>query len=53
MCFGNLRGLREAGRAFAIPTYLFTGSVIRMILIGLIREERGTFPPTRPPCTAR
>src|SRR6266849_3057003 len=23
MCFGNLRGLREAGRAFAVPTYLF------------------------------
>src|SRR6266478_6655985 len=38
MCFGNLRGLREAGRAFAVPTYLFAGSVILMILVGLIRE---------------
>src|SRR5579863_3868117 len=27
MCFGNLRGLKEAGRSFAIPTYLFAGSV--------------------------
>src|SRR5580704_12891743 len=27
MLFGNLRGIREAGRAFAVPTYLFTGSV--------------------------
>ena len=44
MCFGNLRGLREAGRAFAIPTYLFTGSVILMILIGLIREVAGNLP---------
>jgi amino acid transporter len=41
MCFGNLRGLKEAGRAFAVPTYLFTGSVILMIVIGLIREVMG------------
>ena len=25
MCYGNLRGIREAGRAFALPTYLFSG----------------------------
>ena len=25
MCYGNLRGIREAGRAFAVPTYLFAG----------------------------
>ena len=23
MCFANLRGLREAGRSFAVPTYFF------------------------------
>ena len=28
MCYGNLRGIREAGRAFALPTYLFTGSIV-------------------------
>jgi amino acid transporter len=44
MCFGNLRGLREAGRAFAVPTYLFAGSVILMIFIGLIREIFGDLP---------
>ena len=38
MCFGNLRGIREAGRAFAIPTYLFAGGVLLMIVVGLIRE---------------
>src|SRR5262250_93883 len=27
MAFGNLRGLKEAGRAFAVPTYLFSGAV--------------------------
>jgi amino acid transporter len=38
MCFGNLRGIKEAGRFFAIPTYLFAGSVILMILVGLFRQ---------------
>jgi amino acid transporter len=44
MCYGNLRGIREAGRAFAMPTYLFSGSVILMIVIGLIREALGRLP---------
>jgi amino acid transporter len=41
MAFGNLRGLKEAGRSFAVPTYLFSGSVILMIVVGLIREAMG------------
>jgi amino acid transporter len=41
MCYGNLRGIREAGKAFALPTYLFSGSVVLMILIGLGREIFG------------
>jgi amino acid transporter len=41
MCFGNLRGIKEAGKAFAIPTYLFAGAVILMILVGLVREVIG------------
>jgi len=41
MAFGNLRGLKEAGRSFAVPTYLFAGSVILMIVVGLIREISG------------
>ena len=41
MCLGNLRGIREAGRAFALPTYLFAGSVIAMIITGLVRELTG------------
>jgi amino acid transporter len=44
MCFGNLRGLKEAGRAFAVPTYLFSGAVILMIIVGLIREVMGNLP---------
>ncbi len=34
---GNLRGLRESGNIFAIPTYLFVVSAIAMIAIGLFR----------------
>ncbi len=41
MCYGNLRGIREAGRTFALPTYLFSGSVAVMIITGLIREMSG------------
>jgi len=38
MCYGNLRGIREAGRAFALPTYFFSFTVALMIIIGVIRE---------------
>jgi amino acid transporter len=34
---GNLRGLRESGNIFAVPTYLFVGSAVLMIAIGVYR----------------
>src|SRR3954469_17464332 len=34
---GNLRGLRESGNIFAIPTYLFVGSALLMVVIGVFR----------------
>ena len=34
---GNLRGIREAGNIFAVPTYLFVGSALLMIAIGVWR----------------
>jgi len=34
---GNLRGLRESGNIFAIPTYLFVGSALLMVAIGTLR----------------
>jgi amino acid transporter len=42
MCLGNLRGIREAGKIFALPTYLFSGAIILMIVVGLIRAAAGT-----------
>src|SRR5499425_1177822 len=41
MCYGNLRGVREAGKTFALPTYLFSGSVGLMIVVGLARQVFG------------
>ena len=34
---GNLRGIREAGNIFAVPTYLFVFSALLMIAIGTFR----------------
>jgi amino acid transporter len=44
MCFANLRGLREAGLPFALPTYLFVGMVGLTIVVGIIREFIGGLP---------
>jgi amino acid transporter len=48
MCYGNLRGIKEAGRAFAVPTYLFSAAVILMILVGVVREIFGSLPVLNP-----
>jgi amino acid transporter len=44
LCFGNLRGIREAGKAFAVPTFLFVGMVLLLIVVGLVREIFGDLP---------
>jgi amino acid transporter len=51
MLFGNLRGIREAGRAFAVPTYLFSTLIIFMIIVGLLREIFGSLPQWHATCT--
>jgi amino acid transporter len=43
-CYFNLRGLREAGRTFAVPTYWFIGMLTLMIVVGLGREVLGNLP---------
>ena len=37
----NLRGVRESGRAFAVPTYLFIAGVLVMVAVGLGRTLLG------------
>jgi amino acid transporter len=41
IAFGNLRGIREAGKFFAIPTYLFIGNMVLLIVTGLILAAFG------------
>lgn len=41
MCYVNLLGVRENGRTFAVPTYLFSGSVGLMIVVGIVRQVFG------------
>ena len=43
-CYANLRGLREAGRTFAVPTYWFVGTLTLMVVVGLAREVFGNLP---------
>src|SRR5947209_1877677 len=43
-CFANLRGLREAGRTFAVPTYWFIAMLTLMIVVGVVREVFGSLP---------
>jgi amino acid transporter len=40
----NLRGIREAGTAFAAPTYLFAAGVAIMVMTGLVRTLVGDAP---------
>ncbi|WP_433201925.1 APC family permease [Nocardia sp. CA-107356] len=40
----NLRGVRESGRAFAIPTYAFVVGVLVMVVVGLGQAALGHAP---------
>ena len=44
LTFGNLRGVKEAGAAFALPTYFFIISLVVMFATGAYRLARGTLP---------
>jgi amino acid transporter len=41
----NLRGVRESGTLFAVPTYLFMAAILGMCLYGLLQLVTGTLPP--------
>ena len=42
---GNLRGIRESGRIFAIPTYLFIFTFAAMLVTGFVRYAMGVEAP--------
>ncbi|MDT4893041.1 MAG: hypothetical protein QOE97_2076 [Pseudonocardiales bacterium] len=47
LAYGNLRGIREAGKAFALPTYLFVATAGLVVLVGVVRELVGDLPTVR------
>lgn len=49
LTLGNLRGIRESGTIFAIPTYLFIVSLSLVLLIGFFKHFTGTLHPPEPP----
>jgi len=44
IAFGNLRGVKESGRVFAVPTYFFIVNMIVLIGLGLTRLAKGDLP---------
>src|ERR1700733_5147163 len=49
MLYGNLRGIREAGRFFAIPTYFFVASLGLVVTVGIVKGITGHLSPTNLP----
>ena len=45
LAWGNLRGLREAGRIFAVPTYVYVVGVGAMVAVGIWRVATGGLSP--------
>jgi amino acid transporter len=39
--FGNLRGVRESGKVFAVPTYFFVANVVVLLGLGAFRMVSG------------
>ena len=44
----NLRGLRESGNIFAVPTYLFIGLALAIVVVGFVRIMSGAAGPVAP-----
>ena len=44
IAYANLRGIRESGRVFAVPTYLFIVTFTALVGTGLVRWLTGTLP---------
>jgi amino acid transporter len=49
---GNLRGIRESGRIFAVPTYFFLAAMLGLIAAGIWRYIAGAVPVAIPPASS-
>jgi amino acid transporter len=45
----NLRGIRESGLAFSLPTYVYLVSILGLLAFGFFRFFSGTMPTYEPP----
>ena len=52
IAMANIRGVRESGRIFAVPTYVFIASFGFLVVAGAYRLLTGTLPPAAPVPTA-
>jgi amino acid transporter len=48
LAVGNLRGIRESGRIFAVPTYFFIVMILMLIGLGIWHFATGTIHPIEP-----
>jgi amino acid transporter len=49
LMLGNLRGIRESGTIFMVPTYAYIGIMLSIIAYGVVRTALGTVPPFEAP----
>jgi amino acid transporter len=49
LTLGNLRGIRESGRIFAVPTYFFVCAIFTLMIVGLIKYLAGQVVPIEVP----
>jgi len=47
----NLRGVRESGFVFSVPTYVYLVSIFALIAVGIFRLVTGTLPAYEPPAS--
>jgi amino acid transporter len=48
IALANIRGVRESGRIFAVPTYFFITSFALLLVVGAFRLLTGSLPPAAP-----
>ncbi|MDP2728217.1 MAG: APC family permease [Dehalococcoidia bacterium] len=51
VCLGNLRGIRESGSIFAVPTYIYILAIFGLLGYGLFRFVTGSLPLYEAPAT--
>src|SRR5258706_332986 len=44
IAYGNLRGVKESGKIFAVPTYFFIFNMLVLLVVGTIRNLSGGLP---------